>query len=114
LFKASADDENIAVQRGYNMAFGSLSYDLLLELNVELLDTLLRNCVAKGIEFDDAETRRQAIKSLVSVVKSLTIEKIDVAQFIDVIEVLYKAVNDYAVDRRGDVGSWVRCAAMEA
>ena len=61
------------------MAFGALSYDLLLELNVELIDTLRRNCIAKGIEFDDAETRRQAIKSLISVVKSLTLEKIDIA-----------------------------------
>jgi len=25
---------------------------------------------------------------------------------------LYKAINDYAVDRRGDVGSWVREEAM--
>lgn len=28
------------------------------------------------------------------------------------LEVLYKALNDYEVDRRGDVGSWVREEAM--
>jgi len=50
MFKSSSDDENIAVARGYNMAFGSLSVDILLTMNVELIDTVLRNCVSKGRE----------------------------------------------------------------
>jgi hypothetical protein len=29
LFKPSSNDENIAIARGYNMAFGSLSVDIL-------------------------------------------------------------------------------------
>ena len=29
-----------------------------------------------------------------------------------ILEALYKALDDYAVDRRGDVGSWVRHEAM--
>ena len=31
-----------------------------------------------------------------------------------ILEVLYKALDDYAVDRRGDVGSWVRQESMYA
>jgi len=58
MFKSSSDDENIAVARGYNMAFGSLSVDILLTMNVELIDTVLRNCVSKGREQDDADTRK--------------------------------------------------------
>jgi tubulin-specific chaperone D len=49
------------------MAFGSLSKTLYEVLNVELIDTLIKNCVPKGKESDDAETRREAIKSLVNV-----------------------------------------------
>lgn len=61
-------DENISVTKGYNMALGALSGRLYTELNVELIETLLKNCLPKGKETDDAETRRQAIKSLINVV----------------------------------------------
>lgn len=50
------------------MAFGQLSATVLKHLNVELIDTLLKNCVPGGRMNDDAETRREAIKSLVNVV----------------------------------------------
>lgn len=33
-------------------------------------------------------------------------------QRFNILETLYCGFNDYAVDRRGDVGSWVRCEAM--
>lgn len=81
-------------------------------LNKELIDTLLANCIPKGKENDDAETRREAIKSLVSVVNTLGISHIDKAQLSAIVEVFYKALDDYALDRRGDVGSWVREEAM--
>lgn len=58
LFKSSSDDENVSVARGYNMAFGSLSVDILTTMNVELIDTVLRNCISKGREQDDADTRK--------------------------------------------------------
>ena len=59
------------------MALGHLSSTVLRALNVELIDTLLHNSVPKGKENDDAETRREAIKSLVNVVQTLGIAKID-------------------------------------
>lgn len=94
------------------MAFGQLSNTVLRALNVELIETLLQNSVPKGKENDDAETRREAIKSLVNVVQSLGISKIDRNQLIDIVEIFYKALDDYAIDRRGDVGSWVREGSM--
>ena len=77
LYRPSQLDENITVTKGYNMALGALSGKLYRELNVELIETLLKNCLPKGKESDDAETRRQAIKSLINVVQALGIEKID-------------------------------------
>jgi len=107
-------DDSISVTKGYNMALGSLSGKLYLELNVELIDTLLKNCLPKGRESDDAETRRQAVKSLINVVKAIGIANIDRDQLCDICETFYKALEDYTVDRRGDVGSWVREETMEA
>jgi hypothetical protein len=94
------------------MALGQLSATILKHLNVELIDTLLKNCVPKDKPNDDAETRREAIKSLVNVVQTLGIATIDRNQLTDIVEVMYKSLDDYALDRRGDVGSWVREESM--
>ena len=96
------------------MAFGALSTRLLREMHEELIDTLLVNCLPKGKESDDAETRRQAVKSLITAVTTLGIHRISVQRLTNVITTLYKALDDYALDRRGDVGSWVREEAMKA
>lgn len=44
LFKGSKISENIAITRGYNMAFGELSYGLIKEFETEVLDVLMTNC----------------------------------------------------------------------
>ena len=54
------------------------------------------------------------MKSLINVVKAIGIANIDRDQLCDINETFYKALGDYAVDRRGDVGSWVREETMEA
>lgn len=72
----------------------------------------------------DAEARVQAVKGLISVCETLTTVcseecKVDCNSLYllikdKVMDTLFKALNDYAVDNRGDVGSWVREAAMDA
>jgi len=60
--------ENSAQTRGLNMALGVLSDTLLKNKELGIADimfgTLLQNCLPKGAETDDAESRKQAIKSL--------------------------------------------------
>jgi tubulin-specific chaperone D len=114
LFEPSKNDQNIAVTRGYNMAFGVLSTKLLEHFNPEVLEVLMANCVPKGRESDDAETRKQAIHSLIAVVEKLGLKQISLEVRGKVLDTLYKCYDDYAVDRRGDVGSWVRQEAMSA
>jgi hypothetical protein len=58
LYRPSGYDESISVTKGYNMALGALSGRLYRELNVELIETLLKNCLPKGQDQDDAETRK--------------------------------------------------------
>lgn len=75
----------------------------------------------------DAEARVNSIKGLLSVCEILTEEREDFDLYFpdqgtslflmiknEVMQSLLKALNDYSVDNRGDVGSWVREAAMEA
>lgn len=73
---------------------------------------LISNCVPKGDESDEAESRKQAIRSLVSAVETMGIENLEPAQREKVLETLYKGFEDYAIDKRGDVGSWVRQESM--
>jgi hypothetical protein len=55
------------------MAFGNLSKGLLTSLKDDVITTLIKNSIPKKTESDDAETRKQAVKSLVSVVTKLGI-----------------------------------------
>lgn len=73
----------------------------------------------------DAEARVNAVRGLVSVCETLT-ERTNLSFFAsgetssslllfiknEVMQSLFKALEDYSVDNRGDVGSWVREAAI--
>jgi len=65
MFKPSSTDENVALTRGYNMSFGVLSAQLYHILVPDIFDTLVRNAVQQGKESDDADTRKQAVRSLI-------------------------------------------------
>lgn len=73
----------------------------------------------------DAESRVNAVKALVSVCETLTQDNEHSSFFSsedslslflsvknEVMQSLFKALDDYSVDNRGDVGSWVREAAI--
>lgn len=73
----------------------------------------------------DVESRVNSVLGLVSVCETLTSERKSVAFNADeelqlyfsikneVMQTLFMALDDYTVDNRGDVGSWVREAAMD-
>ncbi|XVF18437.1 hypothetical protein REPUB_Repub11eG0021500 [Reevesia pubescens] len=120
-------DPNVAVRRGSAMALGVLPYELLAN---QWRDVILKLCSSCAIEDNpedrDAEARVNAVKGLVSVCETLTQarENSDIHSGEDemslfhlikneVMVSLFKALDDYSVDNRGDVGSWVREAAME-
>lgn len=108
----SMNDANHAVTIGFNMGLGVLSGRLLQEMSDELIRCLVANCHSKGKESDDAETRKQAVKSLVAVMMTLGIERIAPELLNLALNAMYDGLNDYQLDRRGDVGSWVREEAM--
>lgn len=114
MLEASIVDENVALTRGYNMAFGVMSEQIYQIMNIEVFDTLLKNSVPKGKESDDAETRKFAIKSLSSAIKRWGPQNLSPDTLKRSIETFYQGMNDYQIDRRGDVGSWVREESMLA
>ncbi|XVE63278.1 hypothetical protein DITRI_Ditri07aG0007200 [Diplodiscus trichospermus] len=120
-------DSNVAVRRGSAMALGVLPYELLANQWRDVIMKLCSSCAIEDNPEDrDAEARVNAVKGLVSVCETLTQAREnpdfhsgedDMSLFHliknEVMVSLFKALDDYSVDNRGDVGSWVREAAME-
>jgi hypothetical protein len=114
LIERSVKEQNVDSTRGCNMLFGSLSRSVILCMQQKLLKTVISNMVPKGRENDDAETRKYAIRSQIEMLKTLGLASVDPGIIKDTIDHLYKAIHDYAIDKRGDVGSWVREEAMRS
>lgn len=120
-------DQNVAVRRGSAMALGVLPYELLANRWRDVLLKLSSSCMIENKPEDrDAEARVNAVKGLILVLKTLTQERdcssiccgedgMSLYHLIknEVMLSLFKALDDYSVDNRGDVGSWIREAAME-
>ncbi|KAJ8450116.1 hypothetical protein Cgig2_033310 [Carnegiea gigantea] len=120
-------DPNVAVRRGSALALGILPYEFLAKRWKDILLKLCRACeIEDNPEDRDAEARVNAVKGLVAVCEILTefrtassvhIGKDNMSLFLliknEVMRSLFNALDDYSVDNRGDVGSWVREAAMD-
>nr|XP_027106476.1 tubulin-folding cofactor D-like [Coffea arabica] len=120
------NDANVAARRGSALALGVLPSDILASQWKVVLLKLCSCCeIENNPEDRDAESRVNAVKALVSVCETLTQEiehssffsSEDTVSFLlfvknEVMQSLFKALDDYSVDNRGDVGSWVREAAI--
>ncbi|KAG9147740.1 hypothetical protein Leryth_014891 [Lithospermum erythrorhizon] len=119
-------DSNVAARRGSALAIGILPPELLAKRWKDILLKLCGSCAIEANPEDrDAEARVNAVKGLVSVCVALTEEKNIPGLFSaedskslylciknEVMQSLFKALDDYSLDNRGDVGSWVREAAV--
>jgi hypothetical protein len=76
MMNPSHTDDNVSLTRGYNMAFGVMSKKLFSLLSPDIYQTLLRNSIPKGKESDDAETRKFAIRSLSSCIKTFGVTNV--------------------------------------
>ncbi|KAJ8565468.1 hypothetical protein K7X08_008044 [Anisodus acutangulus] len=120
-------DPNVAARRGSALALGVLPFKFLGEGWKDILRKLRAACeIEDNPEERDIEARVNAVKGLVSVCETLTEtqdhshllsveECISLYLFIknEVMQTLFKALDDYSKDNRGDVGSWVREAAID-
>lgn len=120
-------EDNPAVTRGFTLALGCLP-SKLLACDSTTLDKVLC-CLIQSSNHSslvggqaDAETRRNSIRSLVQICEEVGIGifqnlassqvALTKSQLLQVFDACFSAMNDYSTDRRGDVGSWTRMAAM--
>ncbi|KXZ49841.1 hypothetical protein GPECTOR_19g292 [Gonium pectorale] len=122
-YLARLHDPNVAVRRGYSMALGSLPAPLLLPVLEEAVDALVDGCVPEeDPEQRDVESRVSCTRALGLLVLTVYGTRDDGApgpcpEAADVLRdkvlpSLGSSLEDYTTDNRGDVGSWVREAAM--
>ncbi len=128
--KIILNDNNAAATRGYSLALGSLPSKLLapnedvLSKVIQCLCAISRPGRKVGGE-SDAETRRNALRSLVQVCRTVGFSETERSEtpqyplaFLSKAHVqlvfasLLESMGDYGIDRRGDVGSWSRIEAM--
>jgi hypothetical protein len=122
------NSENPAATRGYSLALGYLPMKLLAP-SKSVLDSILL-CLCKAARSDtlvggepDAETRRNTLMAITRIINLFRVHSVsesfpsvtlDRNQISGLINTFFIALEDYKSDRRGDVGSWSRMAAMDA
>lgn len=133
--KTASTSENAASARGFTLALGYLPGKLLAPKPV-VLDSVI-NCLCKVARHSakvgnekDAETRRNALIALKLVCQTVGIDSslrakgkanggsvglvgLDSKRVAVVFEAFFLGLDDYNMDRRGDVGSWSRIEAMK-
>ncbi|CAL4917490.1 unnamed protein product [Urochloa decumbens] len=123
-YMALLDDPNVAARRGAALALGILPYKFLILKWMPVMSKLCSSCTIEDkLDDPDAEARVNSVRGLISVCETLTAsfdqssnDGNSIYSYIKdyVMRALFRALDDYAVDNRGDVGSWVREAAMDA
>merc|ERR1719375_1243610 len=98
----------IAARRGYALCLGALPQQKISDRRSEVLSVLCHEVrgvdLPGGKDQEDPQTRQYAVLSLGRICMSVGVQDDDLNLVISALEA---AMNDYAVDRRGDVGSWV-------
>lgn len=103
-----------ASRRGAALALGSLPPFMFREREFEVVQALSSAIATEEIESQrDAETRRNAVRALGQIASQLA-DAESPALACRAFAGISVGFQDYAVDKRGDIGSWVREAAIEA
>lgn len=89
-------------KRGFALAAGCFVGDMFV-------DVVFKSLIHAALDDRDVEVRRNAVHSLGRLSSELSSERAEKLG-----ETLVESMADYAIDDRGDVGSWVREASMEA
>lgn len=119
----SDNDLEEFIRSGYVLALGALPNFVLKESLDEIITKLIslslvpleRDIRAAGLNviiLNWSESRRDSVKALGNVVKTVGVENFSDEQLKMIFDCLLKALEEYTTDNRGDVGAWVREASM--
>lgn len=115
MLKVACTDPIATIKRGYTLAQGAWSPAIISKNIDRIIEVLLKNCeIHKKKSEDDAETRKNAVKSLKMIFLRLPYGTINKHIFNKIVDSLCYVMDDYTVDRRGDIGSMVRETSMYA
>ncbi|KAG2373557.1 hypothetical protein C9374_012020 [Naegleria lovaniensis] len=108
---------NPATRRGLALALGVLPKQVMEPNFNRAIDILISKLeLEQDPDLQDADARRNAILGIISLCENVGIGEhgITESNVNKIFNAFIKGTNDYAVDKRGDVGSWVREASMSA
>eukprot|EP00929_Paragymnodinium_shiwhaense_P066619 TRINITY_DN33432_c0_g1_i1.p1 TRINITY_DN33432_c0_g1~~TRINITY_DN33432_c0_g1_i1.p1 ORF type:complete len:1356 (-),score=350.11 TRINITY_DN33432_c0_g1_i1:110-4177(-) len=117
-------DETVCARRGYALSLGALPPPAHTARVKDLLEALCREIRGEdlpgGKDQEDPQVRQYAVVSLGRVLLGGSacpgqegVAPVSGDDLAAAVAALEAAMGDYAMDRRGDVGSWVRETAME-
>ncbi|QRW06519.1 tubulin folding cofactor D [Ceratobasidium sp. AG-Ba] len=104
-------------QCSISRAFGALAYDKFQNGLDEAVDCLLGGIAVNSETYSKTvEARRNCVTSLAEIATRVlsTSPELLSASMSQIYSAILSGLDDYAVDRRGDVGSWVRMASLRA
>lgn len=132
---ASKEESWEFVRMGYVSAIGALPNFILKLKSKEVLVVLIAHsltpvdrrmflksetpCEGSGVA-NWAEARKESVKALANVIQSIGFDEISKMTVLDgkaldkIFGCFLLALNEYTIDNRGDIGAWVREAAMNA
>lgn len=117
------------MRMGYIAALGVLPAFILRQHLTSIVDNLVKHALVPHCAYEDhesgqtyrwSEARTHSVQALSNVVKtvgydsSLSCSFADRLHFDKVVQCLLRALDEYTLDNRGDIGAWVREAAMQA
>ncbi|CAD6212668.1 GSCOCG00011035001-RA-CDS [Cotesia congregata] len=111
LYNLKSNHENQRI--GFAQAIGYFPTFILLEKLEDILTALIDCSHFTKETFQWAESRKNSLQSITMIIKNLHVENDKFQSFIlKLYECYLFAMKEYTVDSRGDIGAWVREAAM--
>lgn len=121
--QGSNNDLEEHIRMGFVLAIGAMPKFLLMPLIDDVIAKLVElSLVPKESDIKAAgmnpiilnwsESRRDSVKSIGSVINSIGFTELSMVNLKKVFSCLLKALEEYTIDNRGDIGAWVREASM--
>jgi hypothetical protein len=106
-------DPLITTKRGYTMAVSALSPELTVANLDKILEILEKNSeITKKKAEDDPDLRNIAVKGFQRIINRVDPVHLTKDRVTKIINRLFYVMDDYSVDRRGDIGSMIRETGM--